>query len=183
MNISHLKLRSEKFGDNDNNNNNNNNNNELLRFRPIKDSLSSSWRCNTYSLKNPEIDSKSSHSPDVTMSSLVTAVYFVWFQASTAKYKGSTLFWKTAQRIVIIPCRRFGTTYRSHLQGPRSQRRKPFFFYFLTFEDGTDRLSRNVGKELSLYVTQFPTRAQISFISRQKPGISQSPDIFPTNIE
>ena len=26
-----------------------------------------------------------------------------------------------------------------------------FFFEFFTFEDGTDRLSRNVGKELSLY--------------------------------
>ena len=52
MNISHLKLRSENIDDDnnndddddddDNNNNNNNNNNELLRFRPIKDSLSSS---------------------------------------------------------------------------------------------------------------------------------------------
>jgi len=52
VNISHLKLRSENIDDDnnndddddddDNNNNNNNNNNELLRFRPIKDSLSSS---------------------------------------------------------------------------------------------------------------------------------------------
>jgi hypothetical protein len=38
------------------------------------------------------------------------------------------------QHRVIILYRRFGTTYRSHLQGSRS------------LEDGTDMLSRNVGK-------------------------------------
>ena len=31
-------------------------------------------------------------------------------------------------------------------------------------EDGTDRLSRNVGKELPLYVVQHPRRMQISGI-------------------
>jgi len=40
-------------------------------------------------------------------------------------------------RIVAIPDRHVGRTYLSHLQGA-----------FL--EDGTDRLSRNVGKELPL---------------------------------
>ena len=45
------------------------------------------------------------------------------------------------QRRVIILYRRFGTTYHSHLQGPRS----------LRLEDGTDSLSRNVGTELPLY--------------------------------
>jgi hypothetical protein len=39
--------------------------------------------------------------------------------------------------------RRFGTTYLSHLQGVQED--------FLTLEDGTDRLSDNVGKELPLY--------------------------------
>jgi hypothetical protein len=43
-----------------------------------------------------------------------------------------------------------GTTNRSHLQGLRS----PFFFVdFLTLEDGTDTLSRNVGKESPLDVS------------------------------
>jgi hypothetical protein len=41
-------------------------------------------------------------------------------------------------------CRRFGTRHRSHLYGSRSQRRKVFF----TLEDGTETLSRNVGKGL-----------------------------------
>jgi len=46
------------------------------------------------------------------------------------------LFWVVTQRVVVIPYGSFGTTYRSHLQG--------------TFEDGSDSLSRNVGKELPL---------------------------------
>jgi hypothetical protein len=51
---------------------------------------------------------------------------------------------------MVILYRRFGTTYRSHLQGSKSPRRKEtayylagflFFFDFLTPEDGTDMLS------------------------------------------
>jgi len=44
-----------------------------------------------------------------------------------------------AQRVAVITYRRFGTTYRSHLQE--------------SFEDGTDMLSRNVAKELPLLAT------------------------------
>jgi len=33
---------------------------------------------------------------------------------------------------------------------------------FLTLEDGTDRLSRNVGTELPLYAAEYPRRAHIS---------------------
>jgi hypothetical protein len=36
----------------------------------------------------------------------------------------SELFWDVTQRRVVIPHRRFGTTYRSHLQGPINPRRK-----------------------------------------------------------
>jgi len=45
----------------------------------------------------------------------------------------SALFWEITQRMVVIPYRRSGISYR------------------LTLEDGTDRLSRNVGKELRQY--------------------------------
>jgi len=31
--------------------------------------------------------------------------------------KRTALFWAITQRVVAIPYRRFGTTYRSHLQG------------------------------------------------------------------
>jgi hypothetical protein len=48
----------------------------------------------------------------------------------------TALFWVTTQRVVAIPYRRFGTTYRSCLQGSR-----------LTLKDVAD-MSRNVGKEL-----------------------------------
>jgi len=35
----------------------------------------------------------------------------------------SELFWVITQRIVLICSRRFGTTYRSHFQGPWKPRR------------------------------------------------------------
>jgi hypothetical protein len=46
-----------------------------------------------------------------------------WFQVSVAKYLRSMLFWDITQSVVLI-YRRFGTTYRSHLQGSRIQREK-----------------------------------------------------------
>ena len=49
------------------------------------------------------------------------------------------LFWAFTQGVVVIPYRRFGK-----LIGPFFKRQE-------TLEDGTDRLSRNVGKELSLH--------------------------------
>jgi len=61
-----------------------------------------------------------------------------------AKYRilRTALLWVITQRVVVISYRRFGTTYRSHLQGP--------IFGFLNPEDGRDSLSRNVGKKLPL---------------------------------
>jgi hypothetical protein len=44
----------------------------------------------------------------------------------------SELFWNITQRRVVTLYRRFGTTYRSHLQRSRS----PFIWDFLTLEDG-----------------------------------------------
>jgi len=49
------------------------------------------------------------------------------------KHLRSALFWEIVQRMAVIPYWRFGTSYR------------------LTIEDGTDRLSRNVGKKLPLH--------------------------------
>jgi hypothetical protein len=49
----------------------------------------------------------------------------------------TALFWVIKQRVVLIPYRRFGTTSGSHPQGKN-------------LEDGIDRLSQNVGKELPL---------------------------------
>jgi len=54
--------------------------------------------------------------------------------------KSTAFLWAITQRVVVIPYRRLGTTCRPHLlQGSR-----------IILKDGTDRLSRNVGKELSL---------------------------------
>jgi hypothetical protein len=43
----------------------------------------------------------------------------------------------------------------------------------LTLEDGTDTLSRNVGKGLPFDAAEYPKRAQISSASRRKPEITE----------
>jgi hypothetical protein len=54
---------------------------------------------------------------------------------------------------MIVSYRPCGATYRSHLQGS-------FFLDYLTHEDGTDRLSRNVGKKLPFYAAWNRKREQ-----------------------
>jgi len=41
------------------------------------------------------------------------------FQASPAKYMGTVLLWAIMQRVLAVPYRRFGKTYRSNIQGSR----------------------------------------------------------------
>jgi len=57
----------------------------------------------------------------------------------------TAFFWVIMHEVVVIPFQRFETTCQSHVHGSRSQESK-----FLTLEDGTDRLFRNVGKKLPL---------------------------------
>ena len=59
-------------------------------------------------------------------------VWMRWVQVSASIQTISALFWGITQRTVVIPCRRFGTTYTSHLQGSRS----PRIMNFLDPEDG-----------------------------------------------
>jgi len=68
----------------------------------------------------------------------------------------------------------FVATIRSRLQGLRNPRRSPAILRCAAYieEDGTGRLSRNVGKELPLYVALYPRRAQISCTSRRTPEIT-----------
>ena len=66
----------------------------------------------------------------------------------------SALFWDFTQRRMVVCCRRFGTTYQSHLQG--------------TLEDGTDRFSRNVGNKVLFYA------AQVSLTQWRKPEITHN---------
>jgi len=54
---------------------------------------------------------------------------------------------------------------------------------FLAPEDYTDRLSRNVGKDLPQHAAKQPRRAQILYTLRQKPEITQNIHEFPvTNV-
>jgi len=54
----------------------------------------------------------------------------------------------------------------------------PFRKGFLTPEDGTDSLSRNVGKELPLLAASWPRRAQFSSAPRREPEITHSSRTF-----
>jgi hypothetical protein len=58
----------------------------------------------------------------------------------------SALFWDVTQRLVVIVYRRFGTTYRSLLQGlkakKKSPRKKLFLLGLLTLEDEKNMLSQ-----------------------------------------
>ena len=49
------------------------------------------------------------------------------------------LFWDITRRRVVFLCRRFGTRYRSHLQGVKS----PFLLGPLILEDGTETSVKN----------------------------------------
>jgi hypothetical protein len=62
------------------------------------------------------------------------------FRASAAMQTRSAVLWDIAKLCVVILYRRFGTAYRFHIGR--------VVFDFLILEDGTDRLSRNVGTEL-----------------------------------
>jgi hypothetical protein len=61
-------------------------------------------------------------------------------------------------------------TFRDNLSVPSSR----VFLDFLTLEDGTDRLYRNVGKLLPLDAAYYPRRAEISSTSRRRPDITES---------
>jgi hypothetical protein len=63
-------------------------------------------------------------------------------------------------------------TFLDNVPVPSSRVKKSLFLDFLTLEDGTHTLSRNVGKGLPLDAALYPRRAQISTASRQKPEIT-----------
>ena len=48
----------------------------------------------------------------------------------------------------------------------------------LTLEDGTDSLSRNVGKKLPLYILRNITENNIWFASRRKPEITNGANVL-----
>jgi hypothetical protein len=56
----------------------------------------------------------------------------------------SMLYWDLTQRLLVVDYLRFGTTYRSHLQGTSSKD-------LMTFEEGIQRLSRNVDNKQPIY--------------------------------
>jgi hypothetical protein len=62
----------------------------------------------------------------------------------------SAIFWDITQRRVVIFTDVSGQPLGPIFKGQEVQEENLFFLDFLTLEDGTDRLSRNVGKGLPL---------------------------------
>ena len=82
------------------------------------------------------------------------------------------LYGAITQRVMIIPYRRFGTTCRSHFQGKDR-------LTHLSLEDGTDRLSRIVGKQLPLILMYIcPCIANISLKPNQQDATSSRSTYF-----
>jgi len=75
-----------------------------------------------------------------TLRALETEIKFVWFQASVAKWTRTALFWAITQQVGQTL-----TDISGQPVGPTFKGQEEFIL-----EDGNDRLSRNVGKELSL---------------------------------
>jgi hypothetical protein len=65
-----------------------------------------------------------------------------WFQAFAAVDIKSAVFWDFTERRMVVPYRRFGTAFCPNFKD---------FLDWLILEDGTDRLSRIVGKKLLQY--------------------------------
>jgi hypothetical protein len=96
------------------------------------------------------------------------SAHVLWFQASTAMLMRSVLFWGVMQHRVVILCH-FGTTYQSHPQGSRSAMMS---FDFMTLEDRTHMLSRNIGKGLPLDTALTPQQSADLFSSWSSLGLS-----------
>ena len=77
------------------------------------------------------------------------------------KYVGSPYCWDFTQRRMVVPYRRFGTTCESRLQGLRSWSSLLGLLGLLDLWRWTDKLSRNVAKELPFYAVWNPKRAHI----------------------
>jgi hypothetical protein len=74
------------------------------------------------------------------------------FNGTFTKNLISAVFWTVTQRVVVVLYRCFGTNYRIHRQGSIIQV-LALASWFLTLDDGSDVLSRNVGKELPQHAT------------------------------
>jgi len=80
----------------------------------------------------------------------------------------TALFWAVTQRVVVIPYRRCGTTYRSRLSTVKNQR-------FLTLDEGTDSFPetsvrnchyalRNSPEERSSHLRGWSLKSRIAWV-------------------
>ena len=107
-------------------------------------------------------------------------VYAPWWLESTCHLRNVGHFFATyrphlqgssspvIRRILVVSYRRFGTTYRYHLQ--RSSH--------WSLQNGADRLSQNIRNELPIYTAHHRRTARNSFIPRPKPEIAHRTNLL-----
>jgi hypothetical protein len=113
-------------------------------------------KCHHYLYPNPSNNATPTHNLIILTSSRLNK-YSVRFEVLTAVVMKSTLFWDITPCSPVHVNRRFGETYRLHIQGrrisrARNQRKSRRFFHagillrlFFDPEDGGDIFLRNVG--------------------------------------
>jgi len=87
------------------------------------------------------------------------AILFITLKKLIHCKKRTVLFRVIAQKVVLIPYRRFGTSYRSHLQEPRIQKRLWNYHYLLhnNTEECSSYLLRGGSLKSCLYIATFIT--------------------------
>jgi hypothetical protein len=75
--------------------------------------------------------------------------------------KRSALFWDITQRTVVIPYLRFGTTYRSHFQGPINSTRK----HTRALISPTSRQESGITHILKIFMSIYDRVADLLFYS------------------
>jgi hypothetical protein len=102
---------------------------------------------------------------EITVTLAMVLYSYYLFQASAGMLMRSSLFWDITQRRVVIFCRRFGTTYGSHIQGSRSPKNVSIFLrnswplkmgpirYAETSVKYYDSTLRNISEEHRSHVT------------------------------
>ena len=98
---------------------------------------------------------------DLRSSELCVGAYVT---GATGKFKGIlyVFFWVFPRRLIVV-CRRFGTLYLFHLH-----RLDMRYISYPAYEDGTDRVFRNVGIQQQSDAGEIPKRIHRRFKTRRK---------------
>jgi len=87
--------------------------NHVAQERSDSYAVKQAHRCET------AIANRDKYTVTISGASTVSAKSYTEKESVSSVCKRTVLFWVITQRVVVISYRRFGTTYRSHVKGPR----------------------------------------------------------------